>query len=172
MKRIILQAILLAIFCSCSKYSEQVKVVKKDTEKNLSEIEKSDIKYTCFEMSDRKAYNEITNFDLMKLQKAEKDYNDILLEFKLGKYRSDPLDEMSDAELINYEKKFNYSRPFSDRVKASMKKYSNDVKELAKLKGEKIYYKVEVLKTNTDTIIYRNVYLDNQNKIIYTMAFK
>lgn len=172
MKKYLLFVSLSLLIFSCSKNSEQLNIVKIDTEKSLSEIEKKDILYSCFEMSDRQAYEEIIDLDKKKLEIAIKKLNDFQKENKLGKYRTVPLDDMSDTEIEHYLRMFEFGKTYSDRVRRCSNLYNNDLKELSKLKGKDTFYKVEVVKVNPDTIIHRKVYLNNNSKIIYTKAIK
>jgi len=62
MKKGCLLILVSVVLFSCSKNGEQINIVKSDIEKRMSDIEKKDIKYTCVEMSDREAYNEIAEY--------------------------------------------------------------------------------------------------------------
>ena len=61
MRIIYLSKAILTVLFSCAKNSEQINVAKNEVEKNVSEVEKKGINYTCNEMSDREAYSEIIN---------------------------------------------------------------------------------------------------------------
>lgn len=172
MKKITLVSVLAIITFSCSKNSEQLGIVKKDIERNLSEIEKKDINYNCVEISDREAYQEIIRYDLKKLEAANKELEDFQKEYKIGRFRTTSFDEMSTAALKRYLRMFEFNKTYSDQVEICSKRYGNDLKELSKLKGKNVYYKVEVVKLNPDTIIHRKVYLDNNNKVIFRKALK
>ncbi|RTY87058.1 hypothetical protein EKL32_26955 [Flavobacterium sp. GSN2] len=172
MKKYLLFVLLSLFIFSCSKNSEQLNIVKIDTEKSLSEIEKKDIIYSCFEMSDRQAYEEIIDLNRKKLEIAIKELDDFQKEYKLGKYRTVSLDDMSDSEIKHYLRMFDFGKSYSDRVKRYSNLYNNDLKEFSKLNGKDTFYKVEVVKLNPDTIIHRKVYLDNNSKIIYSKAIK
>lgn len=172
MKRIILVILVSITMFSCSKNNEQLKIVENDVERNLSEIEKKGIKYNCIEMSDREAYQEIIDFDMEKLEIANKELDELHKEYSLGKYKNSSVYDMSTAELKKYSRMLNFSKSYSERVKLNSDRYSNDLETFSKLKGKDTYYKVEVVKLNPDTIVYRKVYLDNNNKIIFTKALK
>ncbi len=69
------------------------------------------------------------------------------------------IEEYSNVAFLNEASKF-------------LKLQSEDQKELAKSKGEKIYFKITGIKTIPDTILHTKVYLDNNNKIINTQYLK
>ena len=71
MKKVYLLSLVSTVLFSCSKNSEQINIVKSEIEKRMSDVEKKDIKYTCIEMSDREAYNEIAEYDKKRLEKAK-----------------------------------------------------------------------------------------------------
>ncbi|MBF4519486.1 hypothetical protein IRZ71_24340 [Flavobacterium sp. ANB] len=171
-KRIILVAVLSIFVFSCSKYSDQLEVVEKHIQKNLSEIERRNINYNCVEMSDREALEEIISFDRIKLETANKNLDEYQKKYDLGKFRTRSFDNMSAAELKNYVRIYEFGKSYSNQVKICTNHYSNHLKEFSKLKGLNPYYKVEVLKVDPDTIIHRKVYLNDKNKIIYTKAYK
>ncbi|TDE45035.1 hypothetical protein E0I26_07840 [Flavobacterium rhamnosiphilum] len=172
MKRFILVIVVSITIFSCSKNNEQLKIVKNDIERNLFEIEKKDINYNCIEMSDREVYQEIIDFDKEKLDIANKELDEFQKEYNLGKYRISSLDDMSTTELKIYLRRMEFNKSYLEGVSRYSDRYSKDLEKLSKLKGKDIYYKVEVVKLNPDTIIHRKVYLDNNNKIIFTRALK
>jgi len=142
MKKVYLLTLISIVLLSCSKNTEQIDIAKSVIEKRMSDIEKKDIKYTCIEISDREAYNEIFKFHEKKYNSAKNNY-----------------DEYSNVAFLNEASKF-------------LKLQSEDQKELAKSKGEKIYFKITGIKTIPDTILHTKVYLDNNNKIINTQYLK
>lgn len=172
MKKALLLVVSLFVLFSCSKNSEQIIVVKNQVEKRLSEIEKKGIDYNCIEMSDREAYNEIANYNTKKYKKAEKEYDEFQLEYKLGKYRITPLEEMENSELNYYIKMMKFGNSDLDDITELLKICSYDTKKLSILKGENTYYKILVVKATPDTLLFNKVYLDNNNKIISTQYLK
>jgi len=144
MKKIYLILGLSMLMFSCSKNSEQIDIAKSMIEKNVSDIEKKDIKYTCVEISDREAYNEIFKFHEKKYKRA----------------------------MQNYDEHSEVSNSYLNEASKFQKLQSEDQKELAKSKGEKTYFKITGIKTIPDTILHTKVYLDNNNKIINTQYLK
>jgi len=74
MKRVFLITIISIVLISCSKNSEQINIAKNEVEKNLSDIEKKDVNYTCIEISDKEAYNEILKYHQRKYDLAQSFY--------------------------------------------------------------------------------------------------
>ena len=180
-KKILITIISIVLF-SCSKNSEQINIAKNEAEKNVSETEKKGINYTCIEMSDREAYNEIMKYHETEYDDAQNTYDELAQKYNLGlaskyfainwghdnlgKYRIRSLEEMSTSELDSYLKQMNILNTFLDDVTKYQELKGKDLKELAKLKGESTYYKIIAVKKNPDTIFYKKVFLDNNNKII------
>lgn len=142
MKKVYLLTLVSVTLFSCSKYNEQIDKAKSEIEKNVSDIEKKDIKYTCTEISDREAYTEIYKFHGKKHKSAMDNYY-----------------EFTDSAYLNEATKYQDLQ-------------IEDQNKIAKSKGEKIYYKITGIKTIPDTIIHTKVYLDNNNKIISTQYLK
>jgi hypothetical protein len=172
MKKLLLLVVSLFVLFSCSKNIEQITVVKNEVEKRLSEIEKKGIDYNCTELSDREAYNEIQKYNTKRYEKAEKKYNEFMLENKLGKYRITPLEEMEISKINYYLKMMQLGGSLLNEVTRHQKTLSDDLKKLSVLKGENTYYKILVVKATPDTLLFNKVYLDNNNKIINTQYLK
>jgi hypothetical protein len=172
MKRVFLIAIISLVLFSCSKNNEQINIAKNEVEKNLSDIEKKDINYTCIEMSDREAYNEIAEYHKKRQEKAERKYDEFMKEYELGKYRITPLEEMETNELNIYLKWMDFGKSYLAEVNRHQNSYSEDINTLSKLKGKNTYYKILAVKVIPDTIIHDKIYLDNNNKIINTQYLK
>jgi len=172
MKKLLVVSLLSMTLFSCSKNSEQINTAKKEVEKDLSEIEKKDINYTCTELSDREAYNEIENYHKKQLKKSESSYDEFNKKYNLGKYRTTPLEEMEVYELETYTKMMKLSNIYLDEISEDQDACSNDIKELSKLQGKNTYYKVMAIKTSPDNIIHKKIYLDNMNKIINKQDLK
>lgn len=171
-KKIIFVALISMFVISCSKNSEQIEVAKNEVEKNLSEIEKKDINYTCLEMSDREAYNEIGEYHLKRREKAEREYDEFMKENELGKYRTISFEEMADYELESTLKMMKLGGSLLNEVTRHSNSYSEDLKILSKLKGNNTYYMILAVKVKPDTIIHDKIYLDNTNKIINSQYLK
>jgi Skp family chaperone for outer membrane proteins len=167
MKKNYLLSMLSVILFSCSKNSEQIDIAKSMIEKNVSDIEKKDIKYTCVEISDREAYNEIFKFHEKKSNTAQSEYEELAQQ-----HVNKPLEEMSNSELKRYNQIMQIEMVYLNEVSKFQKLQSEDQKELAKAKGEKTYFKITGVKTIPDTILHTKVYLDNNNKIINTQYLK
>ncbi len=157
---------------SCSKNSEQINITKSEIEKRMSDIEKKDIKYTCIEMSDREAYNEILKYHQKRQNKAQTEYDNFMKEKELNQYRTIPLEEMEIYELKIYNRWMEFSNSYLREVTRHQNSCSEDLKELSKLKGENQYYKIVAVKTSPDTILHTKTYLDNNNKIINNQYLK
>jgi hypothetical protein len=172
MKKIYLLIAMSIVILSCSKNSNQINVAKNEVEKYVSELERKSIKYTCIEMSDREAYNEIADYHKKRQEKAEKEYDEFMEKFELGKYRITPLEEMESYELENTVKLMKFGETYLADVSQSQNLYSKDINALSKLKGKNTYYKILAVKTTPDTVFYKKFYLDNNNKIINTQMLK
>lgn len=172
MKKGCLLILVSVVLFSCSKNGEQINIVKSDIEKRMSDIEKKDIKYTCVEMSDREAYNEIAEYHKKRQERAQAEYDEFMQKYKLGKYRITPLEEMETYELNIYLKWMELSKSYLSDVTRHQNSYSEDINILSKLKGENKYYKIIAVKTSPDTILHTKTYLDNNNKIITTEYLK
>lgn len=172
MKRFLLVTIISITLFSCSKNREQITVAKNEAEKNLSEIEKKGIDYNCIEMSDREVYNEIDDYNRKRYDRAEKEYNEFMLENNLGKYRITPLEEMETSQINSYLKKMEISSTLLNEVSRRQKTYSDDLNKHSMLKGQNTYYKILIVKASPDTILFHKYYLDNNNKIINKQYIK
>jgi hypothetical protein len=168
MRIIYLSKAILTVLFSCAKNSEQINVAKNEVEKNVSEVEKKGINYTCNEMSDREAYSEIIKYHQYKSDQAHSTYELLGQKFNLGKYRTNTLDEMENSELKSYLILMNIMQSYLDDESNFQELASNDIKGLSKLKDKNTYYKILAVKTSSDTILYKTIYLDNKNKIIVT----
>ena len=172
MKKVYLLSLVSTVLFSCSKNSEQINIVKSEIEKRMSDVEKKDIKYTCIEMSDREAYNEIAEYDKKRLEKAKSEEDEFSQKYKLGKYRIIPLEEMETYELKIYLRWMELSKSYLSEVTRNQNSYSEDINILSKLKGKNTYYKIVAVKTSPDTILHTKTFLDNSNKIIITQYLK
>lgn len=172
MKKIALVLALSMALFSCSKNSTQINIAKNEVEKNVSETEKKGINYTCIEMSDREAYNEIMKYHKTKYDDAQNTYDELAQKYNLGKYRISSYKEMNSLELDSYLKQMDILNTYLDDATKYQKLQGKDLKELAKLKGESTYYKILAVKKNPDTILYKKVFLDKNNKIINVQNLK
>jgi hypothetical protein len=172
MKKVLLGVAIGLFLFSCSKNREQITIAKNEVEKKLSDIEKKGIDYQCTEMSDREAYEEIAEYHMKRLEKAEKRYNNFIQENNLGKYRIIPLDEMDTSLLNSYLKMMKLAESLLNEVTRHQESYSEDINILKKLEGNNTYYKVVSVKATPDTIIFNKVYLDNNSKVIITQYLK
>lgn len=172
MKRTFLVTVISIILFSCSKNSKQINVTKNEVEKNLSEIEKKDINYTCVEMSDREAYNEIAEYHKKRQEKAETEYDEFMKKYELGKYRITPLEAMETFQLEYTLKMMKFGETYLADVSQCQNLYGKDINTLSKLKGKNTYYKILAVKTSPDTVFYKKLYLDNNNKIINAQKLK
>jgi hypothetical protein len=172
MKKIYLLLATSILLLSCSKNSEQINAAKNEVEKTFSEIEKKGIDYNCIEMSDREAYKEIIKYHQNESEKVHNSYEEFGQKHNLGKYRTAPVDEMENTELQSYLKRMNFMQTLSEEESKLLQLASNDIKTLSTLKGNNTYYKISAVKTSPDTIFYKKIYLDNNNKIIITQYLK
>jgi hypothetical protein len=172
MKKIYLLLATSILLLSCSKNSEQINAAKNEVEKTFSEIEKKGIDYNCIEMSDREAYKEIIKYHQNESEKVHNSYEEFGQKHNLGKYRTAPVDEMENTELQSYLKRMNFMQTLSEEESKLLQLASNDIKILSTLKGNNTYYKISAVKTSPDTIFYKKIYLDNNNKIIITQYLK
>ena len=166
MKRIFLITIISLISFSCSKNNEQINIAKNEVEKNLSDIEKKDINYTCIEMSDREAYNEIAEYHKKRQEKAETEYDEFMKKYELGTYRITPLEDMETSKLKYTLKMMKFGESYLADVSQCQTLYGKDINALSKLNGKNTYYKILAVKMSPDTVFYKKLYLDNNNKII------
>jgi hypothetical protein len=172
MKKIYLLLATSILLLSCSKNSEQINAAKNEVEKTFSEIEKKGIDYNCIEMSDREAYKEIIKYHQNESEKVHNSYEEFGQKHNLGKYRTAPVEEMENTELQSYLKRMNFMQTLSEEESKLLQLASNDIKTLSTLKGNNTYYKISAVKTSPDTIFYKKIYLDNNNKIIITQYLK
>jgi hypothetical protein len=170
MKKIYLLLATSILLLSCSKNSEQINAAKNEVEKTFSE--KKGIDYNCIEMSDREAYKEIIKYHQNESEKVHNSYEEFGQKHNLGKYRTAPVDEMENTELQSYLKRMNFMQTLSEEESKLLQLASNDIKTLSTLKGNNTYYKISAVKTSPDTIFYKKIYLDNNNKIIITQYLK
>ena len=75
---------------------------------------------------------------------------------------------MENSELKSYLILMNIMQSYLDDESNFQELASNDIKGLSKLKDKNTYYKILAVKTSSDTILYKTIYLDNKNKIIVT----